>query len=213
MKKNIIVLFLLLCTNLISAQTNEYYNWVELDIEKKIIKKVKLSFTTENRFYEFSSFDEYYFQIGLTYKPFDFCSFGGYYRYSVEKNKYEEFETENRLVFDTKLMAKVNRWKPTFRIRFINYLENNELIEDKTSYLRYKPAIKFDIPNSKFAPFVSAEIFHHLTDNEINKVRYSAGLDYNFSKNIGCGAAWIYQDNLLKDTNFNILSLQFSFSF
>ena len=62
---------------------------------------------------------------------------------------------------------------------YTNYADD-DLDED---YLRYKAAVQYDIPKCKFTPEISAQVFHKLSIGKINKIRYGAGIRYQYIKN------------------------------
>ena len=51
------------------------------------------------------------------------------------------------------------------------------------NYLRYKAAVQYDIPKCKITPEISAQVFHKLSIGKINKIRYGAGIRYQYIKN------------------------------
>ena len=111
----------------------------------------------------------------------EILALSGKYRFISDVKENSDNEYLNRFAFSATLKEKFNRLEPAFRIRYSNFSDDE--ITDK-NYLRYKASLEYDIAKTSLTPFVGAELFQQLNDNELYKMRYSAGVDYKlFKKN------------------------------
>lgn len=83
------------------------------------------------------------------------------------------------------------------------------------SVLRSRLQVDYDIPNWKFDPYVSAEMFND--KGGIKKMRYTVGVDYKLRKKHVFGLSYKYQrvngDDDDSSANSHILGLSYKFKF
>ena len=82
--------------------------------------------------------------------------------------------------------------------------------------IRSRIAVSYDIPNSRFEPFASYEIFSKLGDGALltNKTRLSAGVEFSLNKKNDFKLAYIYQNKADdNESNGSIISLGYTFQF
>ncbi len=226
MRNKLILLFLGFClAGSVSAQDGPS-TWIELEFSKKIIKDLKVEINPELRMYGGFEMDSYIFEGGLSYKIHKYLSVGGYYRYENEykyKNSTGEYkgqEASNRLAFDAKSGFELDRFNLSFRIRYTNGGDYDQTTDDKVSYFRYRVKVDYDIKGSKFVPFASVELLHDLIYKEIDRTRYTAGLNYPINKHHEVGLFYRLQDYYeTKDKpgeqkkSMNIIGIGYSLSF
>jgi hypothetical protein len=207
-----ILLMMFFHTNKANGQEKEWNTWTGIELNKKITKKLDFSLSPEIRFTDQYKVDEYFIEAGLEYKILKFLKAGFKYRYLVNERETKSTEYFNRIAFDLKGKYELNRFDFQLRTRYTNF---NELDTDDSSdnYLRYRLKMKYDIPKSKITPVAGIELFHHLKDQEINKVRYFMGADYKINKHHKIGLNFMTQDYLNDDTRKNIIALKYKISF
>ena len=80
--------------------------------------------------------------------------------------------------------------------------------------LRSRVQISYDIPNSHFESYVSAEMYNGWS---VEKMRYTAGVDWKITKKHAVGAYYLYQavhdDDDDNEPNLHILGLEYKFKF
>lgn len=86
---------------------------------------------------------------------------------------------------------------------------------DNKKVLRSRIAMSYNIPDSKFEPFVSYELFTRLDNGMgINKTRLSVGAEYSFDKRHDFKLAYIYQNKADdNESSGSIISLGYTFQF
>jgi len=208
MNKRLILLFLILLGLLqAQAKTKRFGTWIEAEIAKDIFKKFEFTLEPEIRLQDNFSVDEYMINGKLTFKPAKFIRLSGAYRFITDvKNKGNE--RFHRFGFDVTGRKKWKRLEASIRARLTNYADfdsNN----NKNNYLRYRLKFEYDIPNCKFRPFTSYELFHLLSGGEINKSRFDIGGSYKiFSKN-RVGAYYRLESRFNGGSAIHILGIQY----
>ena len=80
--------------------------------------------------------------------------------------------------------------------------------------MRSRVQINYDIPNCHFEPYVSAEMYNGWS---VEKMRYTAGVDWKITKKHAVGAYYLYQavhdDDDDNEPNLHILGLEYKFKF
>lgn len=200
-----IFVFILSGSNLFAQETeNELQSRANVELSYKPIKKLKFTLTPEIRFDEDFSFDEYLIQGEVEYKAFKFLSVGARYGFLGKIKETKDNEYFNRYALYTTYKQKLDRFKASFRLMYSNYADDE--VNDK-SFLRYKLGLKYDIPNSKITPYVSAQLFHDTENARIFKTRYALGLDYKLFKNNYLGIDYKFDYYNTEYLNRHIISL------
>lgn len=189
---------------------NEFQSRLGLDLSYKPLKKLKLSFTPEMRFDENFALDKYLFEGGVAYKPIKFLELEGIYRFAVNLRDNKATEYANRYSFSATVQKEFNRFEPSFRLRYGN--DADDTVNDE-EFMRYKAKLKYDIANCKITPFVAAEAFQGLSDSELYKMRYSAGLDYKLFKKNYLQVSYKFDYYQKEYKNRNIISLGYKIKF
>jgi hypothetical protein len=226
MRNRIIPLLFLLLFAFSTFSQNSPAIWTELGFSKGIVKNLKLEFNPELRLLGDYKMDSYILEGGLGYKVHKYFSVAGYYRFEQawdykKSGVYKGQASYNRMAFDAKTGYELLRFNLQARIRYTKGLDAS----NNASELRYRAKIDYDIKGLKFVPFVSIELFNDrsVTDLDktyisggfkgINKVRYTAGLAYDFNKNNSVGLFYRLQNNRVKNEWNNILGLSYSHDF
>ncbi len=204
---------LLLAGQMVSAQeiNNEVEYRSELDLNYKLSKKFKISFTPEIRFNESFNSDKYLFEGGLTFKPVKFLALEGTYRYVINPRTEKETEYYKRHALSAKAEKKLGRFNTGFRIRYTNDADDENTDE---IFLRYKFSVEYNIPKCKLTPEIGTEAFHQLgNDGGMYKMRYSAGIDYKLFKNNYLGISYKFDYHYTEYLNKHIMSLGYKIKF
>jgi hypothetical protein len=220
----LIVLSLILIKNA-SAQDGPS-TWFELEFSKKIIKDLKLEINPELRLLNGFEMDSYIFEGGLSYKFTKYLGIGGYYRYEDEykykksTGAYKGQKAYNRWAFDVKSGFELNRFDFSFRVRYTYGADYDQTTNDGASYFRYRAKLAYDIKNFKLIPYASIEVYHDLILKEIDRTRYTAGLNYPINKHHEVGLFYRLQDYYeTKDAqgeqkkSMNIIGIGYSLDF
>ncbi len=96
-------------------------------------------------------------------------------------------------------------WAPTTEIE-------PELKEAKENLsLRSRLSVKYDIPNCKISPFISAELYTRLDKWQIfDKARYRAGASYKINKKNDISLFYLYEDVSGNDPNCHAIGFEYS---
>ncbi|MDP3913065.1 MAG: DUF2490 domain-containing protein [Bacteroidota bacterium] len=220
-------IFLFILTIFFTTSTfaqNGPSTWFELEFSKKIVKNLKVEFNPELRLHGGFEMDTYILEGGLSYKLHKYLTLAGYYRYENEYNYREkrqiyEWEPSNRFAFDARSGFELKRFDFKFRVRYTNGSDFDQTSDSKKSYFRYRAKVDYNIKGSKFTPFVSAEAFHDLIFNDLDKIRYTTGLAYSINKKNEIGLFYRLQDyiepagTLNKKESINIVGIGYSLGF
>lgn len=174
-----ILLFLIPTINAQDLETNQEVR-TTIEVGYKLSDQLKLTLSPEFRFDEEQSLDEYLIEGGADYQISDLLSLGASYRMYTNLRDNKDDEIFTRIAFSGTLSKNYNRFEPAMRIMYNKYSGDN--IEDE-SFMRFKASLKYDIPNSELKPVVGVEAFQQLSDSDLYKMRYTAGLNYKLFKN------------------------------
>ncbi len=219
-KKIILTLVVLLSCSMISyGQTaaeeleTGYRYRMGADFQIKIFKGLKLDLEPELRFGDEFELDKLVLSTALSYKAFGCVTFGAAYKFIAEyKTKKGENYTEwcGRYNFDVEYGDDFGRFSPSVRVRYDNYADDD--IDDK-EYLRYRVKLEYDIDDCKLTPAIAVEAFQELDDMMLYKMRYSAEVDYKFTKTFSMGLNYKFDFFNLEYKNNHIFSLGAKFKF
>lgn len=207
-----LILIFLLTGMQLSAQDieNNFKIRTEAELSFEPIKNLKLNFIPELRFDDSFSLDKYLLEGEAVYKPVKFLSLAASYRFVGDLQENNVTEYYNRFAFSATAKKEFKRFETALRLRYTNDADDEISYGD---FLRYKTTLKYDIPKSKLTPFLAVEAFQRLSDGDLYKMRYSAGVDYKlFKKNyIGLSYKLDYYQKEYK--NNHILSVGYKIKF
>jgi hypothetical protein len=211
-------LILLLSIILVASESraqqieNDYQIRTGVEFGFNPLKKLTISISPEIRFDKSFSPDKYLIETDAAFKVNKYLKIGAGYRFEINPRNNKSTQYLNRYSFDALAKKKINRFTPSLRLRFSNY-SDDENISDGNAFLRYKTSVKYDIPKSKLRPVVSAELFHQLSTGAVYKMRYSAGVNYKFSKKNSIGLAYKFDYFYNEYRNKHVLGLTFKRKF
>lgn len=195
------LLFLLPAFNS-NAQVNDAGLWTSINIEKKISKGFTAALSQEFRFKEnISELGTAFTEVGIEHKIIKRLSFGIGYRFIQSRSLDDAYSLRHRLMADLSYRYKIKHVGITLRERFQSQVKDVQYGEDgfaPVHYLRSKMSIKY-APEKKYAPWISAELFYQLNNNkgnEIDNIRYAAGIDYDFNKRHSVGLFYLINQEI-----------------
>ena len=173
------------------AAKDDFGAAISVDVTKKIVKKLNVSFEEEYRSRsDFSVTDRFSHALDLSYKPFKFLKVGGAYNLINFNHEKRGWEIRHRYYFYTTGSLDAGRFTFSLRERFQSTLrqgvEQTATRANPKLYLRSRLKVDYNIRKCKFDPFASVEIFNTLNDPQKNKIdqwRGIAGVDYKLKKN------------------------------
>jgi hypothetical protein len=165
-----------------SFSQDEFMLWTSAGVEGKIIKKMSWSAELNGRFGD-KTLETFFPQLGVEYKVKKWFRPSIEYRFIVDKNKYGNYKSSNRINFNANFKKSVDRFGLDARIRyqygFTRLVATEEYDSDFDQAIRLKPAVSYDINNSIFTPKISAEFFYNPIYGPIspgfNKIRIAVG--------------------------------------
>jgi len=222
MIRRVLWTLLLLCTVQISySQEKDFGIWYSVTTDFNLIKKLKLDFDLNVRTYDNASkIEEAFFDIGLSYKLNKYLSAAASYRFTEFQEKENEFYPRHKWFADLKGHLPLGDFDITARLRFEQryktyYKDEND--KEPQEHLRIKPKVKYDIPSFPVNPYVYAELFYPVFNDEkmkIDKERFSAGFEYNITKKHSVELEYIFERDLYPKTrDMNIISINYNFNF
>ena len=184
---SIIIITLGLCQKS-AAQVNDAGLWVHVAIEKKISSYLDLQVSQEFRFYEnFSELGTAFTEAQIQYKIFRSLDVAAEYRFIQSKRLNDSYIFQHRLAFSITYEYDISRLSISLRGKYqtrysqVNSSENGFL---PNNTFRTRLQFTYDVLK-KYSPFASGEIYYSTNNpegNEIRKVRYNAGLNYEINK-------------------------------
>ncbi len=204
----VIILLLFVGISSLTAKTDKFGTWVELEFTKKFLKKFEFSIIPEFRWQDDFTMDKYQFDGRLAYQPTNFLEVAAAYR--IKTNVKENGnEVTHRLVLDAKVSKDFNRFKTSFRTRFTTY--NNIDGDGKTTFIRPRLKVKYDIKGNKISPFTSYELFQSLSEKQLQKGRFDIGFARKMGKVHRIGIFYRLQHYFSDRQSINILGIEYRF--
>ena len=206
------IILLLLASTKNQAQEieNNFQTRTSAEFSFEPLKKLKLNLIPEVRFDENFALDKYLFEGEAVYKPVKFLSLGATYRFGGNLKDNKDTEYFNRFAFSATAKKEFKRFESAFRLRYTNDADDEVSNED---FLRYKASLKYNVRKSKITPFVGVEAFQRLSDAELYKMRYIAGIDYKLFKKNYLGVSYKFDYYKTEYLNKHIISLGYKIKF
>ncbi|WP_346857775.1 DUF2490 domain-containing protein [uncultured Draconibacterium sp.] len=209
MKKiSILIIVAVLSFGKVSAKTENFGTWIELEFTKEFLKRFEFSIIPDFRFQDDFSLDKYQFDARLGYTPLDFLEVAAAYRIKTNvKNK--ENEVTHRLVLDATLKTDVGRFTPSFRTRFVTY---NDVDGERVSVIRPRLKIEYDIKGSKIEPYTRYETYRDFVNNEFTGGRFDVGFTRKMGDLHRIGIYYRLQHYYSGESNsINIIGIDYRF--
>ncbi len=207
---SVVLVFLLLVFLISTVDAQDQETNIEtrtgFEVGYKLNDQVKLSLSPELRYDRDLSLDKYLIDVGVSYTYTDMVTLGATYRFIGNLRDEKNTEYLNRIAIGATYEKSYDRLEPSFRLFYSNYADDG--LTDK-AYIRYRPTIKYDLPDCKITPVVAVEIFQQLNDYQLYKTRYTTGMNYKLFKKNYLGLRYKYDSFPNDNKNTHIISLTY----
>lgn len=191
------------------AVENDFQSRTELKLSFSPVKKFRITFIPELRLDESFNIDKSLLETELSYNPIKDLSLIGSYRFIINPRDTKSTEYLHRFAFAADYSKSIKRWEPSFRIKYTNYTED----ASNGEFLRYRAKLEYDIKNFKLTPYVRAEGFHDLEENDMYKMRYALGAKYKLNKKNSVKIGYMLDYYLQEYRNKHIITIGYSLKF
>ena len=163
---------------------HEFQVWTELSASGKVVKDLDWSFDLNTRFGNYG-INTFYPQLGFEYKVKKWFRPSIDYRFVMDKDKYGNYSSGNRLNFNANFKERFGRFDMSARLRYqyafssLSGSVNPDVDFDQA--FRLKIGGSYDIDNSILAPSFSTEMFFDPQfgpSRGFSKLRSAIGLDF-----------------------------------
>ena len=184
------ILALLFSSLSVLSQENDFQSWYALSVNKRVIKKLDVTFKSGLRLRENSAlYSKQFFDLKLKKKLNKLISIASGYRYAINCNKELSISNSHRLYVDLNYKNKlVKRLKYSIRNRWQN---QGDMFGYKMN-LRQKFSLTYNIRKKKLTPNISTEYFLSF-DGGINKLRSTISVSHPMYKDIDFDLAYRIQ--------------------
>ena len=229
--KSCYLLLLVLLPSLSTFGQNDFGVWVGAEAKKEISKRFDVALQAQLRLDDNATHHQKSFvSPSISFKAHKHMALGAAYRLSsvpfnsstsnrAFAHRYT-FDLEFRKLID--LIKDGSRLGASIRLRETTELEDQKLTENT---LRCKLKFDYNIPKSKFEPFISGELFYRFNNqltytatevvatNAINKLRMKVGASYKIKGGHSLKLYTLIQKQLLSQETEMILGLGYGFAF
>jgi hypothetical protein len=216
-----ILIFTFLLSIAAVAQDKDFGIWYGVTGSHDLSKKLELNISAEVRtFSNASKIDEAFLEGGLAYDFNKYFSLGGSYRLSKSIEDNDSYYYRHKFMLDLKGTLPAGNFTFSGRLRFqarsLTYIKDDQ--DDKPDYTgRFKLKAVYKTPVFPINPYVYVESFSPLFSDKtrsVEKIRYSAGLDFKIAKNHSVDLEYIFQrDYLPHVSDISIISVNYNIRF
>ena len=215
-----ILCLLLICFS--GAAQDDFGSILSVDVTKKIVKKMNVTFEEEFRTRSnFSEAERFSHLLEANYKPLSFLKIGGAYNLMNFNHEKKGWEIRHRYYFYAMGSWDAGRFTFSLRERFQSTkrqgVPQTATRVNPKLYLRSRLKAEYNIRKSKFTPFASFELFNMLKDpqkNTMNQWRGVAGMDYKLNKKNALQFYYRYTNYTDEDeTDKHLFGMAYSFKF
>jgi hypothetical protein len=220
-RRSYVLLIILLLSTSVFAQDKDFGIWYGISASHKINKKLELNLSTDVRtFRKAAKVDEAFIEGGLTYDFNKYLSVAGSYRLSKSIEDNSSYYFRHKVFLDFKGSIPAGNLSFSARLRFQTrtktYIQNEQdKHPDYTGRIKLKAVYK--TPVFPIDPYVYAESFTPMFSDKtrsIEKIRYSAGLEFKIAKKQSVELEYIFQrDYLPHVSDLNIISVNYNIKF
>jgi hypothetical protein len=220
-RKFLILFITLLLTGSAFAQDKDFGIWYGVSASHKINKKIGVNLSADVRtFNKASKIDEGFLEGGLSYDFNKYLELSSAYRISKSVEDNNSYYFRHKVFIDFKGTIPAANFSFSARLRFQSqtktYIKNaDDLNSAYTGRVKLKAVYK--TPVFPINPYVYAETFTPMFSNKtrtIEKVRYSAGVEFRITKKQSAELEYIFQRDYLPNTSdLSIISVNYSIKF
>lgn len=210
---------LCLLVNSGKAQIDDTRLWAAITLKHKFTQKLSVSVTEQLRLdHDISQIDQLLSEAGIEYELKKNFKVSLNYRF-INKNEVTYYGKSHRFYADVSYKFKPKRFSFTLRERIqeeYTSIYSSERGKIPEWLLRSKLAISYDT-EKRYKPYVSLEMYY-LIDNAresgegISRMRYGAGVEYEFNRIHALDLGIIFQDYLQDQTNSFIYSIGYTYT-
>lgn len=203
------------------AQDKDFGIWYGVSGGHKINKKLELNVSTEVRtFRNAAKVEEAFIEGGLGYNFNKYFAVDGFYRLSKSIEDNNSYYFRHKFYVDFKGSLPAGNFSFSARLRFQTrtktFIKNEQdKHPDYTGRIKVKAVYK--TPVFPVNPYVYVETFSPMFSDKtrtIEKIRYSAGLEFKIVKNHSVELGYIFQlDYLPHVSDMNIASVNYNIKF
>lgn len=217
--------FVLLISILLSisafAQEKDFGIWYGISVSHKLNKKLEVNLSTDVRtFRNAAKVDEAFIEGGLEYDFNKYLAVAGSYRLSKSIEDNNSYYFRHKVFLDFKGSMPAGNFSFSARLRFQTrtktYIQDeNDKHPDYTGRIKLKAVYK--TPVFPVNPYLYVESFSPMFSDKrrsIEKIRYSAGLDFKIAKKQSVELEYILQRDYLPHlSDLNIISVCYNLKF
>lgn len=191
--------------------------WSSISLQHKFTQRLSAGISEQLRLYQnISAVDQFFTDVSLEYGFTKNFKASLNYRL-ISKNQLEYYSTRHRFYLDLSYKYKLSPLVLVLRERLqqqvadLNSSDNGHIPE---WYSRTKFSVKVDL-GKKITPYVAAEMFYLIDDavedpQVIDRVRYEAGVDYEFNRRHSLNFFYLIQESYVSDERDFIIGLGYT---
>jgi len=215
--KSCLLLLFIFCVANVSAQESAFGNWTSIAVEKDISDHWNIELETGNRLKDnLNQRDKTYVDAGLNWS-LSFFKAGASYQLANEQ-KETKISYSHRISALTQLKKTVNRFDMSYRAKLqFDYkdVQSSPTGHIPSTYLRNRFKTAYDVKGIPLDPFMSYEFFwrqNSYTDTQIEKERFTMGVDYRFNKHHSVELSYILnqQKNVSNPQKAYVVSINYN---
>jgi hypothetical protein len=222
MIRRISILFItILLTVSVFAQDKDFGIWYGVSASHKVTKKLGVDLSADVRtFNKAAKIEEAFLEGGLSYEFNKYLEAAGSYRLSKSIEDNDSYYFRHKFFVDVKGTLPAGNFSFSARLRFQartkTYIQDaNDEHPDYTGRVKVKAVYK--TPVFPINPYVYVESFTPMFSDKtrsIEKIRYSAGLDFKIAKKHSVELEYILQHDYLPHlSDLNIISVNYNIKF
>lgn len=179
--------------------------WASISVQHRITRELTVSVSEQLRLYQnMSDVEQFFTDAGLEYALSKSFRVSVNYRLA-SKNRLTYYGTRHRFYADLSYRKKIKPLSFVLRQRFQEQIEQMNSSENGRIpewYSRSKVALRYDL-DKKYRPYIATEFYFLLDDakeshRQFDKVRYEAGIDYEFNRRHSLNVFYMIQKDLIK---------------
>ena len=187
----------------LSAQESDANIWSRFAIKYDLNPLTRIAIEEEFRFFDNASrLEQYHTEIGLNRELSKRWEAGVYYRFINESDEDRYYSTGHRgwLQLEYQIMdSDIDVYIRTRLQATFEDVQSSAKGKIPDWYNRYKLSTEYKTKGAQLIPSAGIEFWHFLNPNGdpfINKLRFSLGLEYRFTKAWRCKVFYSYQEEL-----------------
>jgi hypothetical protein len=218
-RRILFISFIIILPSLVYSQEKDFGIWYCLNAEIGLIKHLNLDLSGNIRtFRDASRIEESFGEIGLSYKLSKHVSFAGSYRLTGKLEDDSEYHNIHK--WFTYIKGSGDLGNLSFSGRFMFQIQQKTYMknaEDSIPYYhgRLKLATKYKFQAFPVDPYIAFETFWPMfkpTENQIDKNRFTVGLEYKMKNKRSFQLEYIFQRDYKPHlSDISIIALIYNF--